>query len=63
MKLTPDGALSFRYKLEQITREVTEASTEELALASIAVSLKRIADALDRRNETQVLTGPGPNAA
>lgn len=50
MQLEP----GMRKSLEPLTHNVTEAEGNELALASIAISLKRIADVLER-GETRVL--------
>jgi hypothetical protein len=47
MEMKPDDAYALRMALEPVTHTGTGYDGKELALYSIAISLKRIADALD----------------
>jgi hypothetical protein len=46
MEMKPDDAYALRMALEPLTQNATTEDSAELALCSIAISLKRIADAL-----------------
>lgn len=48
MKLPPDDALALRKALEPLTLPAIESDGNELAMTSIAISLKRIADAMPK---------------
>jgi hypothetical protein len=56
VKMTPDDALKLRVALEPLTHPMVGEETEEdagnmIAVASIAVSLKRVADAMEKQNK------------
>jgi hypothetical protein len=47
VKLPPDDAYALRMALEPLTHKVTDGDCNDIAIASIAISLKRIADATE----------------
>lgn len=47
MKMKPDDMLLFYDALEPVMRGASDCDVAELSLASIAISLKRIADAIE----------------
>lgn len=48
MKLPPDEAIDFKHALEKLTLNMSECEAGEAEIASMAISLKRIADALEK---------------